>query len=323
MDPLLIVIVTFGLIFVVTASFAQGLSMTFASFKVGWRAHAQLNVMLLISNFILMPALLIGIASLVHFNPQVKMAIIVLALSAGAPFIPWLVSKGRGDIPYSVVVSFGLLLVTIVVLPLALPPLLRALDTGATPSTWLVAYPMLLFILVPLAIGMICKARYPELVAEVGPWLGPISLTFLVVHVCLYLGYSWSDFLSLAGGGQVAFTLAFPAAGLLIGYLLSPPYVLSPVPTADPQRGTKIVSAVSVAQQNTGAVICCAIFPLGPYLVAGDYVLFGAIITIVVVLIAMLEVGRRHVTRPTVVIPAEPAVPVTTGAPAPQPAASA
>jgi BASS family bile acid:Na+ symporter len=293
MSPLLVVIVTFGLIFVFTASLGQGFAMAPGSLRGALGTHRQLDVMLVISNFVVMPALLIGLASLIDFNPQVKMAIVVLAITAGAPFIPWLVAQGKGDLGYSVAVSFGLTLLTLILTPLALPLLLRALDTGASPSVWHVAWPLLLFILVPILVGMLCRSRYPELVAEVGPWLGPLSITFLVVHVCLYIGYSWSEFLSLAGYGQLAFALVFPFAGLLIGYLLSPPYVLSPVPAAHPQRGTKIVSSVSVAQQNTGAVICCAIFPLGPYLVAGDYLLLGAILTIVVVLAFMLELGAR------------------------------
>lgn len=167
---------------------------------------------------------------------------------------------------------------------------------------------MLLFILLPVVVGVICRARYPEIVAEVGPWLGPISITFLLVHICLYIGYSWSDFRHLAGYGQIAFALVFPLAGLLIGYVISPPYLLSAIPPDDPQRGTKIVSAVAVAQQNTGAVICCLIFPLGPYLVAGDFALLGALLTIVVVLAFMLEAGKRFAEQ---------------SAPAAEPAASA
>lgn len=297
MSPLLVVIVTFGLIFVVTASLGQGFAIAPEAFKGALAQHRQLNVMLLISNFIVLPALMIGLASLIDFNPEVKMAIVVLALTAGAPFIPWLVAKGRGDVGYSVVASFGLTLVTLLVLPLAMPPLLRALNTGASPAVWRVAWPLLLFILLPIAVGSLCRARYPELVAEVAPWLGPLSITFLLVHICLYIGYSWSEFLSLAGYGQMAFVLVFPLAGMLVGYLLSPPYVLSPIPPAHPQRATKIVSCVSVAQQNTGAVICCAIFPLGPYLVAGDYLLLGALLTIVVVLVFMLELGTRFARK--------------------------
>lgn len=168
---------------------------------------------------------------------------------------------------------------------------------------------------------MICRARYPELVAEVGPWLGPLSVTFLAVHVCLYIGYSWHDFVSLAGYGQIAFALAFPLAGLLIGYLFSPPYVLSPVPAAHPQRADKIVSAVAVAEQNTGAVICCLIFPLGPYLIAGDFGLLGAVLTIVAVAVVMLELGKRFAETGATVPALAPGA--QTAPPATQPATQA
>jgi len=294
MDPLLIVIISFGLIFVVTSSLGNGLSITTQSVSEPLKAHKQLNVMLLLSNFIVLPVLLIGLAAMLPFAPQVKMAICALALSAGAPFIPWLVSLAHGDLGYSASAVILLTLGTFIVLPLALPVVLNLLGTGATPSTWLVLWPMLLFMALPLAIGMFIRARYPKLAMELGPYLGPISITFLVVHIILFLGYSWSDVTSLVGGGVLAFALVFPLAGMLIGYLLSPPYALSAVPAADPQRGTKIVSVVAVAQQNTGAAICCAIFPLGVYTTAGDMILVGAITTIVVVMMTMAELGKRH-----------------------------
>ena len=53
------------------------------------------------------------------------------------------------------------------------------------------------------------------------------------------------------------------------------------------------MSVVEVAQQNTGAVICCAIFAFGNYVVAGDYLLLGAITTIIVVTAVMAEIGAR------------------------------
>jgi BASS family bile acid:Na+ symporter len=319
MDPLLLVIVTFGVIFVVCASLAQGFSVTAAGVRATLRAHSQLSIMLLISNFILVPALLIGLASLVPFHAQVKMAIILLAITAGSPFIPWLVAQGKGDVGYGAVASLELLVATLLVLPWALPLLLDTLHTGASISPWTVTWPLLLFIVVPLLIGMLCRARYPHAVADVAPWLGPLSVTFLLVHVSLYIGYSWSELLSIAGDAQLLFILVFPLGGMLVGYLLSPPYVLSPVPAAHPQRGTKIVSAVAVAQQNTGAVICCLIVPLGKYVVAGDYALLGCIVTIVVVLVGMLEVGKRQSEAVTAT-----QVSVATPGPAPaQPGAAA
>ena len=293
-NSLLVVIVTFGLIFVVTASLAQGLSLALPSGKTPspLQGRTQLTVMILISSFILIPALMIGLGALIHFDKQVKMAIVVLALTAGAPFVPWLVSLAKGNLMYSGAIALLLLVLTIIILPLLMPPLVRALNTGASPSIWVVFWPMLIFMLLPLVVGVVIRNRYPQLAMQIMPWLGPISVTFLVVHISLFIGYSWSEFLSIAGYGQMVFTLLFPLAGLLIGYLLSPPYVLSPLPPADPHRATKIVSMVAVAQQNTGAVICCAIFAFGKYVVAGDYLLLGAIVTIVVVMFFMLELGK-------------------------------
>lgn len=314
-NPLLVVIVTFGLIFVVTASLAQGISVAKQPGGGPLKGKSQTTAMILIGNFAVMPALLIGLAAIIDFHPQVKMAIVVLAITAGAPFIPWLVSLAKGDLAYSVGIAVVLMLVTIVVLPLALPPLLDALDTGAKPSAWLILWPLLLFMALPMLVGVILRARHPEFALNLAGWLGPISVTVLAVHVCLFLGYSWNDFTSLAGAGQMTFCLVFPLAGLLVGYLLSPPYVLSPLKPADPNHGTKIVAAVAVAQQNTGAVICCAVFPLGKYLVAGDFVLLGAIVTIVVVLVFMLEIGKASSEKQAAAAPLVPATaPVPQGA---------
>ena len=293
MAPVLIVIITFGLIFVVSASLANGLSITVQSVVGPMKGHTQLNVMLLISNFIVLPALVIGLTAIIGQDAQVKMALAVLGMTAGAPFIPWLVSLAKGNLGYSVGAVILLTLATFVVLPLLLPWVLSVLGTGATPSAWLILWPMLLFMALPLAIGMVIRARLPELAAQGAQWLGPISLTFLTVHILLFLAYTWNLVVALPAVPVLVAALGLPLAGMLVGYLLSPPYVLSPVPAANPHRGTKIVSAVAVAQQNTGAVICLAIFGLGKYTAAGDVMLIGAIMTIIVVMLTMAELGAR------------------------------
>ena len=318
MNPLLVTIIGFGLIFIVTAALGNGLSITAPAIMGPLRAHTQLDVMLILSNFIVVPVLVIGLTALLPFDPQIKMAFAALALTAGAPFIPWLVSLAKGDLAYSGATVLLLTIGTWIVLPLALPVVLTALGTGATPSVWLLLWPMLLFMLLPLVAGVFIRNRYPRLAMEIGPYLGPISITALTVHITLVLGYTWNDFLSLGGTWAFAFAFALPLIGMLVGFLLSPPYALSPVKPADPQRGTKIVSAVAVAQQNTGAVICVAIFGLGAYTVAGVTMLVGAIVTIIVVMFVMAEIGMRYEkTHPvTEAVPqAAPAVaPVATGA---------
>jgi BASS family bile acid:Na+ symporter len=324
MDPLLLVIVSFGLIFVVTASLGQGLGVARQSMGPPLKAHSQLNIMLLISTFIVVPALLIGLAALLPFASQVKMAIIVLAICGGAPFVPWLVSLAKGNVAYGAAATTVLLLATFIVLPLAVPALQSALGTNADVTAWKILWPLLVFMLLPFLIGVIIRARSLSLTMALGSWLGPVSITFLMAHIVLFIGYSWSDFVSIAGYGQMAFSLVFPLLGMLVGYLLSPPYVLNVGPVKDTHRGSKIVSAVAVAQQNTGAVICCAIFAFGKFTVAGDMMLLGAIVTIVVVMLVMAELGARYEKREQLApsVPS-PALLVAAGVPAAAPAAVA
>jgi bile acid:Na+ symporter, BASS family len=317
MEPILVVIITFGLIFVVTASLGNGLAITPASVQGSLAGHSQQNVMLILGNFVIIPVLIIGLTAILPFDAQIKMAFCALALTAGAPFIPWLVSLAKGDVAYSGGVVIMLTIGTWIVLPLALPIVLSALGTGATPSIWLLLWPMLLFMLVPLLVGMFIRGRYLHLAGEIGPYLGPISITALVVHVTLFIAYTWDDFLSLGGTYAFAFAFALPLIGLLVGFLLSPPYALSPVKAADPNRGGKIASAVATAQQNTGAVICTAVFGLGAYTVAGVTMLVGALMTIAVVLIVMAELGRSYAksqaAKETVAAPAPASAPVPQG----------
>ena len=333
MDPLLLVIVSFGLIFVVTASLGQGLGVARATMGPPLKAHSQLNIMLLISTFVVVPAILIGLAALLPFAPQVKMAIIVLAICGGAPFVPWLVSLAKGNVGYGAAATTVLLIATFIVLPLAVPPLESALGTNADVTTWKVLWPLLVFMLLPFLIGVLIRSRSLSLTMALGSWLGPVSITFLMAHIVLFIGYSWSDFVSIAGYGQMAYSLVFPLVGMLVGYLLSPPYVLNVGPAGDSHRGSKIVSAVAVAQQNTGAVICCAIFAFGKFTTAGDMMLLGAIVTIIVVMLFMAELGSRYEKKqnlaPSVPAPAllvaAAVAPATAATPAPSaeaPAAS-
>ena len=167
---------------------------------------------------------------------------------------------------------------------------------------------MLMFMLLPLVVGVLIRNRYPQLAMQIMPWLGPISVTFLVVHITLFIGYSWSEFLSIAGYGQMAVHARVSAGGFADRLLAEPAVRAQPASRRRILTGaTKIVSMVAVAQQNTGAVICCAIFAFGKYVVAGDYLLLGAIMTIIVVMVFMAELGDSGLRKQQAV--AAPALP--------------
>jgi bile acid:Na+ symporter, BASS family len=294
MDPiLLLVIVTFGLIFVILSSLCNGLSNTPKSIKKPLSEHRGGDILLVVGNFIVIPALIIGLVAIVPFDPQIKAAFCVLALTAGAPFVPLMVKIGKGDIAYAVGAVMLLTIVTFIVLPLGLPLLLNALGTNITISTWIVAWPLILFMIIPLLAGLYIRGRNPELAATGVQHLAPISLVALLVHVTLYAAAFLGDLISLGGTGAIALMIAFPIIAMVIGVVLKSPEK-SP---ASLVRGLKLVSAVAMAQRNTGACICTLIFALGAYAVTGVTVLLSSIITIMVVIIAMSEVGARYTKK--------------------------
>lgn len=117
------------MIFTVVATFAQGLSATWDTFKAGFAGRGQSLSMLLIAKVMLVPVLVIALTAIVPFDKQVNMATCVVALAMGAPFIPWVTRVGHGKIAYAASVSLLLTVLTFVLL--SLPAALKALDTGA------------------------------------------------------------------------------------------------------------------------------------------------------------------------------------------------
>ena len=301
-------IVAFGLLFVATAALANGFSVTPAMILGPLKKNVQLSVFTLVGNFIVLPALVVGFLLAFDFSSQVKIAFCLLALVAGAPFVAWMTSLGKGNIMYGAASSFLLMIVTIVVMPLLLPTLLSWADAGVSPSRWLLWWPILLFLALPLVVGMLVRWRHPDFATQASTWLGPLSVMFLVIHIALMFATYWSDFTSEFGTGEMAFTLGFALVGLLIGWILSPPYVLSPMKAMLPQHyGTKLAAEIGTAQKGSQPLICSLIFAFGHYPVSGVVALASSVVTIIVIIVYALEMAKRQSTLQAAAAVAAPA----------------
>jgi bile acid:Na+ symporter, BASS family len=294
LPPIDDIIIGFGILFVAPAALTNGLSMTAKGALGPLKANPVLTVMALIGNYIIVPAIVLGFLLVVDLGQQFAVAFALMALAAGAPFVAWIVSLGKGDVAYGASLSLMLTIVTIMVVPFGLPPTLRMLDTGVDVSVWKLAWPLLAFILLPLVIGLLVRVRNPELAGLGAQMLAPISFAALLVHVTLMFVTYWSDFTAEFGSGQIAVTLAFPLMCALIGYVLSPPYILSPVKPADPHRGTKIASMIGTSQRGTQTVICSLIFAFGALPVAGVVALASSVFTLVILIVMASELGARY-----------------------------
>lgn len=297
---LVLVIVTLGLLFVVTAALVWGSNSSIGGLADLFKKNRRQTLLALLGNFVVLPALVFLSLKALNFSAQINAGFALLSMVAGAPFVT-IMSKLAKTHPQNqeYVSHLALLeiLVTIPYLTVFLPLDLRGLDTKIHPSAWLILWPMLAFILLPLAIGMFLRARHPELAAETVKWLAPVSLVAIVLHVSLYLAAFWTTLENEFGTGGFLYSIGFAIVGWLVGY-----YLCHPKLTKSNERGPRLDVAIATAQKGSQAVIVTLIVALGVYYVAGVTVLASSIITIVLIIVASAELGRRvksHATPKT------------------------
>ncbi|MGZ4881040.1 MAG: hypothetical protein ACXV7G_08240 [Halobacteriota archaeon] len=309
-DGLFVVIATFGVVFVITAAMLQGLIITVDLLRAGFKGRRQSQVMVLLARFIVVPLVLIGLASIVQlgpsgYGPQINMAVCVIVLTAGPPFIPAIAKLAHGDVPYAASNALMLTVLTWILLPFTLPAALNFLGTGAAISYSTVAEPLIVFYAIPLVAGFLIRARYPNLAKEIIPHLKTIAIATLLLSVALYVAVSWSEFTSLFVAGVIGFALAIPLISLFIGFVFSPPYARR-TSVETPHRGAKITSIISTSLQNIGACLVCAFFVLPSYPLAGVAILICALGSSFVTVLVMAELGRRHERVLAAATPAPP-----------------
>jgi BASS family bile acid:Na+ symporter len=104
----------------------------------------------LIWGFVLAPALAYGLALLMRLEAPYALGLILMGMAPCAPFVPMLVAKGKGDLGFTAAFMLLAAAGTVVFMPLAVPVMAK----GLTVTTWAVAKPLLLVVLLPLFAGM-------------------------------------------------------------------------------------------------------------------------------------------------------------------------
>lgn len=294
MNALLLLIVTFGLVFVASAALAAGFSVTLPSALAPLKANALPSLGVLVANFVVVP-LLTGLT--LHwfgFTAQATMAFALLFVVAGAPFVAMFTRLGGGDVAYAASMSLLLTLVTITFMPLVLPWMLGVLDVPhASVTTWHLLKPLLLALLLPLVIGLAVSWRHPAVARELAPHFGQVALVAVALHVTLMFVAFWHDVTAELGSGEYLYSILMPIGCLIVGYGACLLFMGRAATTGGP--GIGLPAALSTGQKGSQALICSLIFAMGKYSVAGVVALGSSVITLVILVLLAAEIGRRHV----------------------------
>jgi BASS family bile acid:Na+ symporter len=230
------------LVFVVACMAAAGLSLGVRDVLAPLR-RGRLVAFALAANFLVAPAVAYALAAAFRLDPPHATGLVLLGSAAGAPFLPKLAELARGDVAFSVGLMLLLTVGTEVFMPVALP----FLTPGLSSDLWPILRPILLTMLVPLAAGMLVRARSEAWAARLRPPLARVSNVSMALAVALLVGLNLRAMLDTLGSGVVAAALLFVIASLTIGYAVG-----------GPSRGTRSVLGLGTGQRNIAAALIVA-----------------------------------------------------------------
>jgi BASS family bile acid:Na+ symporter len=170
--------------------------------------------------YVVVPLAVYWLAKALALPGPVRLAIFVLAISAGAPLLPRkLANLGREGYVFSLVVTSSLL--AVVTVPAWMELLGWVLGRESSLDSWAVARLIAKAFLAPLAAGMVLRRLLPKIAEKLsgrifgaaGAVLAIAALTLLVLGRRLLFEVGWVALLALAGTAVVALAIGHVMGG--------------------------------------------------------------------------------------------------------------
>jgi predicted Na+-dependent transporter len=264
-----------SLVFVLGTMASMGLSLTIAQIT-GPLRNARFVVVALLANFLAPPILAFLLIQVFALDEPLAVGLMLVSLAAGAPALPKTAVFAKVDAAAATGLMVLLVVVTILVLPIALPLLL----TGISVTFWDIAAGLVYLILVPLAISLFVRARYPKAAAAALPHFAQASNLSLLILLVLMVVLNFSNVVGLLGSGGLLASLILVILTTVGGYLLG-----------SLGKADSWVQALGAGQRNIAAAMVVATMNFGNDEVV-MVVVYSLIIMVVLIPLA-LELGKR------------------------------
>ena len=265
-----------GLVFVLGTIISMGLSLTISQIT-GPLRNARFVIIALLANFVIPPIVAILLIRVFSLDETLAVGLLLVSLAAGAPGLPKTAQFAKVDIAAATALMVFLVVLTIIILPVALPLLL----SGISVTFWDIASGLVYLILVPLALSLFVRARYPEAAAAAQPYFtqaSNISLLFLMV---LMIVLNFSNVVGLIGSGGLLASLILVVLSAAGAYLLG-----------SLGKAERWVQAFGAGQRSIAAAMVVATLNFGSDEVV--MVVVFSLITLIVMIPLALELGKRQ-----------------------------
>jgi BASS family bile acid:Na+ symporter len=258
-----------------------------ATFTVGELVAPLHRVGLVIAmvavNAVVIPAAAWGIAKASPMDDSYVAGLVLATLGAGsAAALKAAQLAKRADLPLAVSVVVVLQLVNIIAVPLWAGQVV----SGATISAWDIVKSLLALVLLPLVVGLVIRARYPDHAKVWRPALVKAANLALVIALATGITANWSTIKSMFGSWVIVTVIVIVALASVLGLLLGGK-------NAEVRTTTGLISAFRFG--SLGLII------IGSQL-HGDPTYLGPALTFALVdfilpLIVAVEIGRRAEAR--------------------------
>jgi BASS family bile acid:Na+ symporter len=248
---------------------ATGMSLRIRDIVWLWRRPLLLAKSVL-AMYVVAPVVAVLMARTLDLPRPTEVALVVLAICAGAPLLPRKLLNAGVDpsFIFSLVVTTSLL--AIVTVPASLHALREYLSFNPTATPGTVARAILQTFLVPLTAGMLVRAITPAFADRVDDLLLKAASVMLGVCALIVLVASWRRVVDLGWPSLAAFAV-FTASAIAAGHVLG-----------GPQAEDRTSLAVACATRHVGLALLVAANARSPRalsLVAG-YLVASALVSI-------------------------------------------
>ena len=232
------------LLFTVSNLMAMGLQVKVPDVMVAMRNRRSL-ALIFVWGWVLGPAFGYLLTRVLPLAEPYVIVVLLASLAPCAPFLQQMVVKARGDMGFAGAFIPLVAVGTVVLMPLMAPLLIK----GLTISTWALAKPLLLTILLPLIIGAAIRYYSDTVATRIFPTVKVLALLATLTTIVWCLVLYGKSMLDTAGSLALLSMTLFMVGMALITYRFG----------FDLKQNQRSVMALGMGTRNVAAVLAAAL----------------------------------------------------------------
>ena len=235
---------------------------------------------------VVMPILAVLIAILCKLRPELKVALILLAVAPVPPVLPNKHAKAGGNVSYGVGLLLFAAILSLITVPLSVTIISGLFGRAVQVPMSLVAKVLGFSIIAALILGLVVKRIAPSSERFAKP-LSRVATAIALLMLIPVLVVSWRKIAGEVGEFTIIAIALFTIAGLVVGHLLG-----------GPDSEDRTVLALSTASRHPGVALALASAVAADKAAVSAAVLLAVLVSVVVT--APYVKWRRRVHAPAV-----------------------